>query len=511
MELEKYHSIHGFLSNSSSIIIIFIIIILLSLLFFVIFPLIFMIKKIYFHCKCKVCLAYVTSSWSPKFANLCDWYTQLLKTSRTKTIHVHVLNNIITANPENVEYMLKTNFDNYPKGKPFSSILGDLLGRGIFNVDGDAWRFQRKMASFELDKQSVRSFSFDVVRTEVDHRLMPYMAKKAAQGLILDFQQTFRVFSFNTICKFSFGVDIGQLEQTYPSLEQFSASFDIASTLSAQRALEVCSVAWKVKRFLGVGAEKRLKEAIKNIDGLAMEVIRLRRKLRSAQQKDLLSRFMVMVKNDDKYLRDIIVSFLLAGRDTMASALTSFFFLAARHPHVESAILLEADKVLGPSQKVSQFDQVRELQYLQAAIYESMRVYPPVQFDSKFSLRDDVLPDGTRVRKGSRVTYHPYAMGRMEEIWGTDCLEYRPERWLNADGMFCQESPFKYPIFQGGFRVCLGKEMAVVEMKCVILSILREFHIELANPNSYDQGPLFSPGLTATYKDGLPVLLHRRK
>ncbi|KAJ8435013.1 hypothetical protein Cgig2_013501 [Carnegiea gigantea] len=459
MELEKYNSIHGFLSNSS-LIIALIIIILLSLLFSFIFPLIFVIKKRYFHCKCKVCRAYVTSSWSPKFSNLCDWHTHLLKTSLTKTIHIHVLNNIITANPENVEYMLKTNFDNYPKGKPFSIILVDLLGHGIFNVDGDAWQFQRKMASLELDRQSIRSFSFDLVRTEVDHRLMPYMAKKAAEGLILDFQQTFRVFSFSTICKFSFGVEIEQLQQAYASLQEFSASFDIASTLSAQRALEVCPFAWKVKRFLGVGAEKRLKEAIKNIDGLAMEVIRLRRNLRSTQQKDLLSRFMVIVKNDDKYLRDIIV---------------------------------------------------KELQYLQAAIYESMRVYPPVQFDSKFSLRDDVLPDGTRVRKGTRVTYHSYAMARMEGIWGKDCLEFRPERWLNADGMFCHESAFKYPIFQGGYRVCLGKELAVVEMKCVILSILREFHVDLANPNSYDRGPLFSPGLTATYKDGLPTLLHRRK
>lgn len=510
MELEKYSSIHGFLSNSS-LIIHLIIIILLSLLFSFIFPLIFVIRKRYFHCKCKVCHAYVTSSWSPKFRNLCDWHTHLLKTSLTKTIHIHVLNNIITANPENVEYMLKTNFDNYPKGKPFSCILGDLLGHGIFNVDGDAWQFQRKMASLELDRESVRSFSFDVVRTEVDHRLMPYMAKKAAQGLSLDFQETFRFFSFSTICKFSFGVEIEQLEQAYASLQEFSASFDVASTLSAQRALEVCSFAWKVKRFIGVGAEKRLKEAIKNIDGLATEVIRLRRKLRSTQQKDLLSRFMLIVKNDDKYLRDIIVSFLLAGRDTMASALTSFFLLVARHPHVESAILLEADKVLGPSQKLSRFDQLKELQYLQAAIYESMRVYPPVQFDSKFSLSDDVLPDGTRVRKGTRVTYHSYAMGRMEGIWGKDCLEFRPERWLNADGMFCQESPFKYPIFQGGFRVCLGKELAVVEMKCVILSILREFHVDLANPNSYDQGPLFSPGLTATYKNGLPAFLRRRK
>jgi hypothetical protein len=76
-----------------------------------------------------------------EFGNLCDWYMHLLRNSPTRTINVHVLGNIITANPEKVEHMLKTRFDNYLKGKPFSLILG----RGIFNVDGDSWRFQRKI------------------------------------------------------------------------------------------------------------------------------------------------------------------------------------------------------------------------------------------------------------------------------------------------------------------------------------------------------------------------------
>ncbi|KAF5751603.1 Cytochrome P450 94A1 [Tripterygium wilfordii] len=81
-------------------------------------------------CNCDVCQTYLTSSWTRDFDNLCDWYTHLLRSSPTGTIHVHVLGNIITANPDNVEHILKTKFDNYPKGKQFSAILGDLLGKG---------------------------------------------------------------------------------------------------------------------------------------------------------------------------------------------------------------------------------------------------------------------------------------------------------------------------------------------------------------------------------------------
>jgi cytochrome P450 len=71
------------------------------------------------------------------------------------------------------------------------------------------------------------------------------------------------------------------------------------------------------------------------------------------------------------------------------------------------------------------------MHYLHASICESMRLYPPVLLDSKHALHNDVLPDGTFVGKGTRVTYHPYAMGQMNAIWGTDCLQFKSERWVD--------------------------------------------------------------------------------
>ncbi|CAI9097778.1 OLC1v1034265C1 [Oldenlandia corymbosa var. corymbosa] len=463
-------------------------------------------------CKCSICDTYVTASWSLKFQNLCDWYTHLLRESPSQTIHIHVLGNVITANPDNVEYMLKTRFDNFPKGKPFSAILGDFLGRGIFNVDGDLWRFQRKMACLELNKTSLRSFAFDVVLHEVQNRLLPLLFSKSSDGKkegedqVLDFQDVFKRFSFDCICRFSFGLDPKCLELSLP-LSEFAVSFDLASRLSAERAMTASPMTWKIKRLLNIGSEKRLRKAIKNIDLLAKEVIRQRRSLGFTQHKDLLSRFMGSV-NDETYLRDIVVSFLLAGRDTVASALTSFFWLIANHPEVEAAIQIEADRVIGPNQQLTSVDQLRELHYLHAAVLESMRLYPPIQFDSKFCSEAEVLPDGTLVGKGTRVTYHPYAMGRMANIWGSDCLEFKPERWLK-DGVFCQEkNPFQYPVFQAGQRVCLGKEIALMELKSVALSLLRRFHVDLAEAH---HTPRFSPGLTATFRGGLPVFVRERK
>ncbi|KAJ6433911.1 hypothetical protein OIU84_017590 [Salix udensis] len=461
-------------------------------------------------CSCEICEAYLSLSWAKSFDNLCDWYAHLLKCSPTRTILIHVLGNIITANPENIKYMLKTRFDNYPKGKPFSLILGDFLGRGIFNVDGDMWRFQKNMASLELDRSSIRSYAFEIVRCEIEKRLLPllvsFSGKEEDDDGVLDLQDIFRRFSFDSICQFSFGLDPECLQLSLP-LSEFAVAFDLASRISAERAMAVSPLVWKIKRRLNIGSEKKMKEAIRIIDMLAQEVMRRKREMGLSTHKDLLSRFMRTVE-DETYLRDIVISFLLAGRDTVASALTSFFWLMAKHPEIRSAIQAEADRVLGPNQEPKSFEQIEKLHYLQAAVYESMRLYPPVQFDSKFCQQDDVFPDGTFVKRGTRVTYHPYAMGRMEEIWGPDCLEFKPERWLR-DGVFCSENHFKYPIFQGGFRVCLGKEMALMEIRSVCLSLLRRFHFELVSP--HHSTPRFSPGLTSTFRDGLLVWVREKR
>nr|KAJ0201140.1 hypothetical protein LSAT_V11C600314130 [Lactuca sativa] len=455
-------------------------------------------------CNCDVCTAFITRSWAAEFVNLSDWYTHLLRKSPTGTIHLHVLNNIITSNPDNVEYMLKTNFDNYPKGKAFSTILGDLLGRGIFNVDGKCWRFQRKMASLELGSVSIRSHALNVVVDEIESRLIPLFSSVAENkdGAVLDLQDVFRRFSFDTICKFSFGLDPGSLKPSLP-VSELESAFDLSSKLCAERAMAPSPLIWKIKRLFNIGSEKNLKESIKIVKRMADQVIKTRRETGFSSNNDLLSRFMGSISDDD-YLRDIVISFLLAGRDTVASALTSFFLLMSQNPKVVKKIREESDQVMGETRDtLASFKDLQNLHYLQAALHESMRLYPPVQFDSKFTKQEDVLPDGTFVRRGSRVTYHPYAMGRMERIWGPDALEFKPERWIR-NGEFKAESAYKYPVYQGGVRVCLGREMSLVEMKSVALCLIRRFDVRVVNPS---QALRFAPGLTATVSGGLPAVV----
>ncbi|XP_042505626.1 cytochrome P450 704C1-like [Macadamia integrifolia] len=105
------------------------------------------------------------------------------------------------------------------------------------------------------------------------------------------------------------------------------------------------------------------------------------------------------------------------------------------------------------------------MQYLYAALPETLGLYPAVVVDAKICLLGDALPDGYIVKKGDMVAYQPYVMGKMKFIWGEDAREFWPERWFNEDGVFQQESPSQFTAFQGGPRICLGKELTYRQMR----------------------------------------------
>ncbi|PQP92815.1 hypothetical protein Pyn_13127 [Prunus yedoensis var. nudiflora] len=80
--------------------------------------------------------------------------------------------------------------------------------------------------------------------------------------------------------------------------------------------------------------------------------------------------------------------------------------------------------------------------------------------NAKICFSDDTWPDGFGVKKGDTVGYNACSMGRMKHLWGDDAEEFRPERWLDENGRFQQESSFKFTAFGAVPRICLGKDFA---------------------------------------------------
>ncbi|KAK9108469.1 hypothetical protein Syun_024480 [Stephania yunnanensis] len=491
-------------------------------------------------------LGCLTSFYNNRF-RLLNWYTDLLAESPSQTTVIKRLGarrTIVTANPDNVEYILKTNFSNFPKGRPFTEILGDLLGNGIFNVDGEQWRAQRKFASHGFTTKSLRGFVGKTLEEEVNERLLPILSESATDDddrnyNNVDLQDLLKRFAFDVVCKVSLGFDPCCLDPSMP-VSPLARAFDVASEISARRGAAPVALAWKMKRALGVGSERVLRKAIEHVHECVDEMIEQKSKRNGGGGDDLLSR-LISEGHEKEMIRDMVISFIMAGRDTTSAVMTWLFWLLSQHTHVEEQLVNEIKTTLTTTNNTNNYsstideqdiystcsaddhhhhtalnyDALKEMPMLHACLCESMRLYPPVAWDSKHAIVDDKLPDGTPVKSGDRVTYFPYGMGRMEALWGKDRLEFKPDRWFmeaaaehGGEAMVMRNdvSAYKFPVFQAGPRVCLGKEMALVQMKYVVAAVLDRFQIRPVRPEE----PVFVPFLTAHMAGGFNVRIQRR-
>jgi len=194
--------------------------------------------------------------------------------------------------------------------------------------DGENWHFQRKMASLEFNKRSLRNFIMEIVRFQILHRLIPVLDAAVEKGTILDLQDVLQRFAFDNICKLAFNVDTGE-----NILRDFMKAFDESAEIVTERFLNPVVFIWRLKRFLNIGTEKRLKESMKIVDAFAYDIIRTRKPNHS---DDLLSRFAAATNGDnnnnnnnntEQFLRDVVINFITAGRQT-TSFRTGMVFLA---------------------------------------------------------------------------------------------------------------------------------------------------------------------------------------
>lgn len=359
----------------------------------------------------------------------------------------------------------------------------------------------------------------------VHGRLLPVLNESVDQSDDddhIDLQDILLRLTFDNVCMIAFGVDPGCLSLGLPKIP-FAQAFEAATEATILRFV-MPTLVWKILRHFNLGSEKTLKDSIKGVDTFADEVIRTRKKEillqaddEKKQRSDLLTIFMGLKDEEgrpfsDKFLRDICVNFILAGRDTSSVALSWFFWLLHCNPMVEEKILSEICRIVDERKDESESgdlifrpEEVKKMEYLHAALSEALRLYPSVPVDHKEVVEDDVFPDGTVLKKGTKVVYAIYAMGRMEAIWGKDCKEFRPERWLR-EGRFMSESAYKFTAFNGGPRLCLGKDFAYYQMKFVAASILHRYKVVVVE--NHPVAPKLA--LTMYMKHGLKVKLCKR-
>ena len=294
---------------------------------------------------------------------------------------------IATVNADVVRHVLVDKFPNYEKGPQWRAAFDDLLGTGIFNADGHLWRKQRKVSSHEFSVKSMRDFMFDIFANHA--REIVTLAGDAAGAV--DAQELFAQYTLQSIGQIGFGVDLGALDGDRGAAvaADFGDAFNAATQLSGDRFVDP---AWRVKRFLNVGSERRLRDAVRRVRKFSSDVIAQRRlcgrdDLRA--KPDILSRFMAHEAAaagaaggggdapseftfTDEELHFAVINFVLAGRDTTANQMTWALYECCKRPDVVDEIRRESD-ALG---RDASYASITKRAYLKAVLTETLRPAP---------------------------------------------------------------------------------------------------------------------------------------
>ncbi|XP_048446711.1 cytochrome P450 704C1-like isoform X1 [Pyrus x bretschneideri] len=431
------------------------------------------------------------------FNRLHDYIAEFGHKNKTFRALNLIVNYVFTVDPANVEYILKTNFANYGRGLYSYNILADVVGDGIFGVDGEKWLHQRKLSSYELSTKVVKDYSNEVFKTD-GVKLAGIVSEAARCGQAIEIQDLFMKAGLDSIVKILLGIELDTLYGTNEEGTRFSHAFDEANELTLYRYVDF---SWKIKRFLNIGSEAVLKNNIKVIDQFLYKLINRKIEIAhnssedelpaASRRGDIISRLLAVRETDPKYLRDLIFSLFVAGKDSTASNLSWFVYLLCKHPHIQEKVAREVreatnlkddSSIDGLADSLSE-EALNKMQYLFAALTETLRLYPSVPLNAKICSSDDTWQDGFSVKKGDMVGYHAYSMGRMKYLWGDDAEEFRPERWLNEDGIFQHESPFKFTAFSAGPRICVGKDIAHRETMIFSAVLLGSFIFNLSDEN----------------------------
>nr|WET52747.1 cytochrome P450 96A270 [Callicarpa americana] len=394
---------------------------------------------------------------------------------------------VFTSDPANIHHVFSKNFSNYPKGPELRKIF-EILGDGIFVADFELWEIHRKTTLSQLTHAKFSSSLERTVWHKVETGLLPVLDYFCKQGTDFDLQDIFQRFTFDNICEFVLDYDPCSLSIELPYVPCEKAFSNVAEPL-LQRYL-IPETIWKLQKWLKIGNEKKLMEASEAFDEFIYPHIRLKN---GEQENDfnILKAFEKVYKEKNigppdglrDFLKDTSLSLMFAGRDTTSTCLTWLFWLIAVNPLAEIKIQEEIETQLQLKEdKKWRFFNVEEsckLIYLHGALCESLRLFPPLALQHKSPIRSDILPSGHYLPENSKLIISFYSVGRLESVWGKDCLEFKPERWITQSGGIKHEPSYKFPAFNAGPRTCLGKEMAFIQMKMVAASIIYHYNIQL--------------------------------
>ncbi|CAG8512575.1 9057_t:CDS:2 [Paraglomus occultum] len=195
---------------------------------------------------------------------------------------------------------------------------------------------------------------------------------------------------------------------------------------------------------------------------------------------------------------DQVMEFLIAGGDTSSFTVNMTLILLIQNPQALKSLVAELEKAFSDVRNrdqsklfVPDHDTLKQLKYLNAVIYETLRRFPVSLAGILRQTKTDTVISGYFIPKNTTVSASFYQVQNSKELWGPDADEWVPERWLDAD---------KIPRncfygFGGGSRVCIGQHFAWAEMRLILASLVLNFDLTLVPDQNLELVHFITPTL----------------
>nr|AVZ23844.1 cytochrome P450 [Thanatephorus cucumeris] len=417
---------------------------------------------------------------------------------------------IFTNEPEHVKAMLSTDFANFVKGHSNHEKIFSLLGEGVFNVDGEMWKFHRNMTRPYFSRERITHFELFARHSDAA------IAKLLSQPDAVDVQDLVSKFTLDSASEFLFGINVRSLEQPLPlphvketEGNNFSAAF---TSVQAQAVVRFSYGAlWPYMEFFS----DRTRRDMRVIDAFIQPILEVKLSLKKKgaleedEERETLIDHLVKLTDDQKLIKDELLNIMVAGRDTTASTLTFACYMLATNPQILSKLRAEIIDHVGTN-SCPTFDNFRDMKYLRAVINEVLRLYPPVPLNQRECASPTVFKSGGKqyfIPAGAAVIYSVLFMHTRKDLWGDDAETFDPERWLDDRyKKYVLPNPFIFLPFNAGPRICLGQQFAYNEVSFFLTRLLQRVdQISLApDAQPLDSHPPVSwvkgPGRRATEK-----------
>ncbi len=378
------------------------------------------------------------------------------------TMHIGKAPVVLLFRPEYVRYLLTENPRNFTSIQSRDGNLRETLGEGLLTIEGDAHRQQRRMVQPAFHRKRVEGYAEDMVRYTQE------MLTTWHAGEELDMARAMQALTLRIVGKSLFNIEQPEV------INELGTHF----TQMIESRMSILERLFGLKLNLPFTGYGKRMAAKRHIDSFIYQLIAERRATGN-DSGDVLSMLLAAQESEedkassahlsDSQVRNHVMTFVAAGHETTANALTWTFYLLAQQPEVCAKLIAELQSVLAG--RAPTIHDIANLPYTEWILNESMRLYPPAWTIGRRAIHDFEL-NGYTFPAGTTFMMSQWVIQRMPELWG-DAENFRPERWNPEGGE--QPPQWSYFPFGGGPRICIGMPFAQMEAKLLLATILQSY------------------------------------